>query len=83
MPPLTIEQAHDHLPGLLAILRELVEFESPTPKKAAVDRAGAFVLAQMAELGAELQRIEQDEVGGSLGWKLGFSTMRNIDDGAH
>ncbi len=63
MPPLTMEEAHNHLPDLLAILRELVEIESPTPEKAAVDRAGAFVSKQMIELGADVQRIEQAEVG--------------------
>ena len=63
MPRLTIEEAHDHQPELLAFLRGLVEIESPTPEKTAVDRAGAYVSEQMAELGAEVQRIEQSEVG--------------------
>ena len=63
MPRLTIEEAHDHQQDLLAILRGLVEIESPTLEKAAVDRAGAYVSGQMAELGAEVQRIEQSEVG--------------------
>jgi len=63
MPRLTIEEAHDHQPDLLAFLRGLVEIESPTLEKAAVDRAGAYVSEQMAELGAEVRRIEQSEVG--------------------
>lgn len=63
MPPFTTKEARNHMPGLLAILRELVEIESPTPEKAAVDRAGAYVSDQMAELGAKVQRIEQVEVG--------------------
>ena len=63
MPRLTIEEALNHQPDLLAFLRGLVEIESPTPEKAAVDRAGAYVSEQMAELGAEVQRIEQSEVG--------------------
>ena len=63
MPPLTIEEAHDHLPDLLTMLRELVEIESPTPEKAAVDRAGAFLSEQMAELGADVVKIEQAEAG--------------------
>ena len=63
MPHLTIEEAHDHQPYLLAFLRGLVEIESPTLEKAAVDRAGAHVSEHMAELGAEVQRIEQSEVG--------------------
>lgn len=63
MPPLTIDEARDHLPGLLEILRKLVEFESPTPEKLAVDRAGSFVAGQMEQLGARVQRIKQTEVG--------------------
>lgn len=63
MPPMTIDEARDHLPGLLEILRTLVEFESPTPEKLAVDRAGSFVAGQMKRLGARVQRFEQKEVG--------------------
>ena len=63
MPRLTIEEALNHQPDLLAFLRGLVEIESPTLEKAAVDRAGAYVSEQMAELGAEVRRIEQSEVG--------------------
>ena len=63
MPPLTIEEAHNYLPELLEILRKLVEIESPTPEKPAVDRAGSYVSERMEELGAEVQRFEQIEVG--------------------
>jgi glutamate carboxypeptidase len=63
MPPLTIDEARSHLPNLLSVLRSLVEIESPTPVKSAVDRAGAFVAGQMEQLGAQVQRIEQREVG--------------------
>ncbi|MFQ5921739.1 MAG: M20 family metallopeptidase [Anaerolineales bacterium] len=63
MPPLTIDEARSHLPDLLEILRRLVEIESPTPEKLAVDRAGSFVAEQMEQLGASVQRIEQSEVG--------------------
>lgn len=63
MPGLTIEEAQAYQPDLLTILRGLVEIESPTLEKAAVDRAGAYVSDQMMELGAEVRRIEQSEVG--------------------
>ncbi len=63
MPPMTIDEARSHLPDLLIILRRLVEIESPTPEKLAVDRAGSFVAEQMEQLGASVQRIEQSEVG--------------------
>ena len=75
MPPMTIDEARSHLPDLLIILRRLVEIESPTPEKLAVDRAGSFVAEQMEQLGASVQRIEQSEVGdhwlGSWGSWLG------------
>jgi glutamate carboxypeptidase len=45
------------------MLRELVEIESPTTDKAAVDRAGAYLSEQMAELGADVKRFEQAEAG--------------------
>ena len=63
MPPMTIDEARSHLPDLLIILRRLVEIESPTPEKLAVDRAGSFVAEQMEQLGASVRRIEQSEVG--------------------
>jgi len=63
MPPMTIDEARIHLPDLLEILRRLVEIESPTPEKLAVDRAGSFVAEQMEKLGASVRRVEQSEVG--------------------
>ncbi|MCZ6529917.1 MAG: M20 family metallopeptidase [Chloroflexi bacterium] len=60
---MTIDEARSHLPDLLIILRRLVEIESPTPEKLAVDRAGSFVAEQMEQLGASVRRIEQSEVG--------------------
>jgi glutamate carboxypeptidase len=63
MPSLTIKEAHSHLPDLLTMLRELVEIESPTTNKAAVDRAGAYLSEQMAELGADVKKFEQAEAG--------------------
>ena len=87
MPPLTLEEARNHLPHLLGLLRELVEIESPTPEKAAVDQAGAHVSEQMAELGADVQRIEQVEAGdhwlGSWGSASGGILMMVHIDTVH
>ena len=63
MPPLTVDEARSHLPDLLKILRKLVEIESPTTEKLAVDRAGSLMAEQMEQLGARVRRIEQSEVG--------------------
>ncbi len=52
-----------HLPSLLDLLRQLVEFESPTTEKASVDRLGEFIAGEMARLGAEVTRYPQQEAG--------------------
>ncbi|MFQ5943416.1 MAG: M20 family metallopeptidase [Anaerolineales bacterium] len=63
MPSLSIDEAQRYLPDLLSILRTLVEIESPTLEKLAVDRAGSYLADSMRELDAKVQRIEQSEVG--------------------
>ena len=51
---------------LLARLRELVEVESPSEDKAAVDRAGALVLGWVEELGGTVKRHRQKGYGDVL-----------------
>ena len=63
MPALSIEQSRDYLPYLLEVLRKLVEFESPTLEKSAVDQAGNYLAEQMEQLEASVQRFEQQEAG--------------------
>ena len=63
MPHLSINESKDHLPHLLDILRQLVELESPTLDKQAVDRAGGYLSAQMERLGANVERFGQQEAG--------------------
>ncbi len=63
MRSLITAEAERLLPGLLETLRGLVEIESPTTDKSAVDRAGRFVAERMAELGAEIQHFPQVDVG--------------------
>ncbi len=48
------------------LLRRLVELESPTADKAAVDRAGLFLAGELERLGARVERLKQDEAGDHL-----------------
>lgn len=50
-------------PALLALLRRLVEIESPSTDKAAVDRLGTILAQEMADLGA-IVTIERRETAG-------------------
>jgi glutamate carboxypeptidase len=65
----------DAQPRLLARLRELVEIESPSHDKAAVDRAGALVAAWAEELGGQVKRHKQKHFGDVL--ELRFGPVRS------
>jgi len=58
-------------PRLLTQLRELVEIESPSHDKAAVDRAGQLVAAWAEALGATVKRHKQKHFGDVLELKFG------------
>ncbi len=49
--------------GLIALLRQLVEIESPSTDKAAVDRVGAVVAEELRRLGARVTTDEQITAG--------------------
>lgn len=53
-------------PQMVDFLTTLVEYETPTTDKAAVDRLGAFMEAQFRELGAAVTRLPQEKVGDFL-----------------
>ncbi|RMF85313.1 MAG: M20 family peptidase [Nitrospinota bacterium] len=52
--------------AMLAFLQEIVRMESPTTDKAAVDRLGRFLEAELTALGATVKRYPQQEVGDHL-----------------
>lgn len=54
------------LPGMLALLQRLVETESPSHDKAAVDRVAAIVTEECHRLGAELKIHSQTTVGNQV-----------------
>jgi glutamate carboxypeptidase len=60
-------------PRLLRRLRELVEIESPSHDKAAVDRAGALVAGWAEELGGQVKRHKQRHFGDVLELRFGAS----------
>lgn len=66
MPPLPLPTFDSRLPQMLADIRALVEIESPTTDKAAVDRMGTAVRARMQALGARVEVNRQRAVGDHL-----------------
>ncbi len=60
---LSIQDFSARLPDLLALLVRLVEIESPTTDKAAVDRVGAVVADELRHLGAEVSVHERAHTG--------------------
>lgn len=52
-----------HLPEMLAMLKTLVETESPSHDKAAVDRVGALVAQECRRLGATVELVPNAETG--------------------
>lgn len=54
------------LPEMLALLKRLVEIESPSHDKAAVDRVGALVAEECRCLGAQVEVHSQTETGNHI-----------------
>ena len=63
MPKLTIEDFEARQSALLDLLRALVEMESPTEDKAAIDRLGLRVADEMTRRGAAVERRPQTDAG--------------------
>jgi glutamate carboxypeptidase len=61
---------------LLARLRALVEVESPSEDKAAVDRAGAMVIGWAEELGGQVKRHKRKDFGDVLELRFGAARSR-------
>jgi len=51
------------LPDMLALLKQLVETESPSHDKAAVDRVGTLVIHECHRLGAEVEVVPNAQTG--------------------
>jgi len=61
-------------PALLSLLRKLVEAESPSDEKAAVDACGALAAAQAKELGGRVKVHRQKALGNVLEARFGPRT---------
>ena len=53
-------------PAMLTLLKKLVETESPTYDKAAVNRLGAIVAREASKLGASIEVLPQKEIGDQI-----------------
>ncbi|HKZ56025.1 MAG TPA: M20 family metallopeptidase [Anaerolineales bacterium] len=63
MQPIPISEFKRRLPDQLSLLRTLVEMESPTTDKPALDAVGRFVAEQMAQRGAKVSAYPQARAG--------------------
>jgi glutamate carboxypeptidase len=64
------------------ILKTLVDTESPSHDKAAVDRVGAIVAEEARRLGAQVEIIPNNETGDHVLAKFAWSADEARDDGA-
>jgi len=64
--PQVLEYCRRHETEMLAFLKRLVETESPSETKAAVDEVGAMLAREFASLGGEIKLYPQKEFGDHL-----------------
>ena len=64
--PSLVEQAQARQPETLVLLQQIVEYESPSSEKAAVDRLIDFLQAEMEVRGGAVERLRQSEFGDLL-----------------
>jgi len=62
----------------LALLRRLVEFESPSSDKAALDRLGAFIADRLRDAGASVEVVPQKNAGDHLAATFGHGSAAPI-----
>lgn len=71
---LTISELNDYVPELLALTRQMVQIESPSTDKAAVDRLGEIVVDQCRALGANVTAETRQTAGNHLVARWGESS---------
>ncbi len=71
MPPLPITYFQERTETLVETLRRHIEIESPSTDKAAVDRYGAQVLAELQPLGAAIEVEAQSKTGDHIVARFG------------
>lgn len=77
MAPLPVHIFAAQQERLISLLRSMVELESPTTEKQAVDRLGAFVVDEAQRIGAEIRRYPQTAAGDhwSCTWGAGEKSL--------
>ncbi|MGD8759049.1 MAG: hypothetical protein PVJ07_02220, partial [Anaerolineales bacterium] len=63
MPPLPVSEFKHRLDQQLKLMQTLVEMESPTTDKPALDALGGFMAERMRNAAAEVQRFAQEKAG--------------------
>jgi glutamate carboxypeptidase len=64
--PISPQRAHQRQAQMIALIRRLVELESPTGNKQAVDRLGALIAGEFARRGGKIRFHRQREAGNVL-----------------
>ncbi len=78
MPGLSVADFAEHTPEIIALLKRLVEIESPSTDKAAVDRVSAFIADELRALGASVRVDEQTAAGNHLYGRWGVTGRDGI-----
>ena len=66
MTPLPLEVFNEQTAPILALVRRLAQIESPSTDKAAIDRLGAVLAAELRDLGAAVASDPQPAAGDNL-----------------
>ena len=66
----------ENVPGMLATLEKLVAIDSGTYDKAGVDAVGAIMARALGDLGFDVTRLPQTEMGDHLVARLGAGQGR-------
>jgi len=72
----------EYLPSMLALLKRLVETESPSHVKSAVDNVGKIIVEEAKSLGGKISIIQNETTGNHVVARFDppASTKKNIDD---
>lgn len=84
MPLLPVSEFERRLPQTVALLKDLVELESPTQDKSHIDKLGMFIADQGRRLNAKVKNYPQEHAGDhwSFSWGSGdpeFLLLTHID----
>lgn len=61
-----MKKIETYLPSMLSLLKRLVETESPSQDKQAVDRVGAILIDQVKSMGAEVKIFKNETTGNQI-----------------